>query len=69
MRGVAIGSLAKQVAAVRAAVNEVASGQRRAGNRVLCFVDADLPRLGAMRVDDYLLLTSRRLAKRLNEPP
>lgn len=59
-----IGGLAKQVAAVRAVVEESISGAPVTG--VLCFVDADVPLLGTLRFDGHLLLSAGRLAKRLN---
>ncbi len=61
-----IGGLAKQVAAVRAVVEESISGAPVTG--VLCFVDADVPLLGTLRFDGHLLLSAGRLAKRLNAP-
>lgn len=59
-----IGGLAKQVEAVAAVMRDCGGEVPVTG--VLCFVDADLPWLGTMRFDDFLLLTPARLAKRLN---
>jgi Nuclease-related domain len=59
-----IDGLASQVATVEKVMATVAPGTPLRG--VLCFVDADLPMLGNLSFNGYLLLYPKRLAKRLN---
>jgi Nuclease-related domain len=56
--------LAKQVAAVQAAVAELASGPPVHG--AFCFVEGELPLLGTQQIKGFELLHRRALAKRVN---
>ena len=56
--------LAKQVALVYEALASTAADVNVHG--ALCFIDTELPLLGALTFDGYPLLRSRSLAKRLN---
>lgn len=59
-----VDGLARQVALVETALADVAADVRVRG--ALCFVDADLPLLGTLRINGYPLLYPKALAKRIN---
>jgi Nuclease-related domain len=59
-----VDGLAKQVAAVRDAVADIAPGTPVHG--AFCFVQGDLPLLGTPQIKGFELLHRRLLAKRLN---
>ncbi len=60
-----IDGLAKQVALVATAMGTIIPDVPIHG--ALCFVDADLPMLGTLTINDYPLLHPKALAKRLNQ--